>query len=212
MCYLLGLSWFTIQFAVGRKYCFIKLQNNPLLAFLLVAQIILAFAFACTVLARASYFGDNPSCNGEAIIVFFFRRFPALQSGRILGIILLALMPPVSVLSAFLSINRKKFFRTGLLLVSRNFLNSGLRLLTNINYSEVLNAFVVIPTLALIYALLIANIEMYIRWNHFQQSDPVLWGFGQVRGHPLLLTRESLSLKLTRNTDSADVFICLTLD
>lgn len=38
----------------------------------------------------------------------------------------------------------------------------------------------IMPFTFVLYAILIANAELFIRWNHFQQSDPLVWGFGQV--------------------------------
>jgi hypothetical protein len=47
------------------------------------------------VLARAKTFGNNPICNPETGIVFFFHKFSALGSGRALGIALLVIFGPM---------------------------------------------------------------------------------------------------------------------
>lgn len=91
-------------FSIAKYYYGIESGITVIPAMLAVSQAVLGLAFACTIISRDRTFGNNPSCNEHARIVFFFHEFPALQSGRALGIALLSIMSPLTVVYFVISL------------------------------------------------------------------------------------------------------------
>ncbi|KAJ7633786.1 hypothetical protein DFH06DRAFT_1221673 [Mycena polygramma] len=87
--YLLYISWVTVYFSLPANARFPG--RVKLLHLCSVIQSCILFAFAFSMLGTATIFGSSPECNHNAVVVIF-RPFPALEVGRILFLILTALV------------------------------------------------------------------------------------------------------------------------
>jgi len=155
---------------------------------------ILAYAFAWTVLARDKTFGNDPECNSEAVIVFFFARFQALHSGRTIGIVLLAIFGPLILFGYVRQIQISQTLMHASRRVRRQF--------EALLQSKILGIFV-------IWGMLVAHTELLIRWSHFQ-SGPNDWGFGQI--FPMFLILLPLLDFLGPEDKVPDIFTLFGMD
>jgi len=84
--YLLFLSWVTVFFALPSCNRFSEADrsasNVKMLKYFSVVQSYTVFAFALTLLIKATSFGTAPACNSNAVVVLL-RPFSALHAGRI---------------------------------------------------------------------------------------------------------------------------------
>ncbi|KAF8181931.1 hypothetical protein K438DRAFT_1937898 [Mycena galopus ATCC 62051] len=89
--YLLNLSWVTVFFSLPAVA---KFPNVKLLHVFSIVQSYTIFGFAFAMLVTAHSFGGHPLCNHNARVVLF-RPFPALPAGRIVCLVMTALIAAV---------------------------------------------------------------------------------------------------------------------
>jgi hypothetical protein len=87
--YLLYISWVTVYFSLPANTRFPG--KAKMLHLCSVIQSCILFAFAFAMLGTATTFGSTPECNHNAVVVLF-RPFAALDVGRILFLVLTALV------------------------------------------------------------------------------------------------------------------------
>jgi hypothetical protein len=87
--YLLYISWVTVYFSLPANTRFPG--KVKMLHLCSVIQSFILFAFAFAMLGTATKFGSSPDCNHNAVVVLF-RPFAALDVGRILFLVLTALV------------------------------------------------------------------------------------------------------------------------
>jgi hypothetical protein len=87
--YLLYISWVSVYFSLPANTRFPG--KVKMLHLCSVIQSCILFAFAFAMLGTATTFGSTPKCNHNAVVVLF-RPFAALDVGRILFLVLTALV------------------------------------------------------------------------------------------------------------------------
>jgi hypothetical protein len=81
-------------------------MSSRLLQIFSVLQSCTVFAFTLVLLVMAETFGATPACNRNAVVVLF-RPFPALNAGRIIGCIVVAIVFMAYVLVTAMEFRRQ---------------------------------------------------------------------------------------------------------
>jgi hypothetical protein len=80
--YLFSMSWVAVITSLSSCHRFV--DGTTVIKIWSIVQSYVIFAFALVILIKAQTFGNNPECNGNAVVVLF-RPFSALHAGRIVG-------------------------------------------------------------------------------------------------------------------------------
>jgi hypothetical protein len=81
--YLLLMSWVAVIGSLS-SFCHRFVDGTAIIKIWSIVQSYVIFAFTLVILIKARTFGNNPQCNGHAVVVLF-QPFSALSAGRTVG-------------------------------------------------------------------------------------------------------------------------------